>query len=179
MQVTHAWVFPYLQDRSTVRKQKNPSSVSNSCLWLLGLVVVGQIFFLFFSILPTPSVTQVCSCWLMQRGDGSLLQCSSVLPKAATCLFQALRAHGHGGIRAMQRRVASPSAMQIAEDKHREAPPNAVGAEPRLGRTTRCRGWRCLQCPKSSLGTRQRFETTEKLSVFVPCHVSWMCQTRR
>lgn len=66
----------------------------------------------------------------------------------------------------------------LEKSTEREAPPNPVNAESWLGRTRRCRGWRCLQCRKSSSGTRQHFEPTERLSMFVPCNVSWMCHTR-
>lgn len=142
--------------------------------WVWWLLEVFSFFFSFYAPLQLLRFAAASSC----KGK------TGVCPDAAaSCQTQppascSHKGHGRDLSHAREGHRSQRNANCRRKAQGREAPPNPANAEPWLGRTSRCRGWRCLQSRKSSSGTRQHFEPAEKLSVFVLGHVSWMCHTR-
>lgn len=173
-------MVPYLQHRSTVRKQKE-SQLSFKAL-LVGFRFGGcWSFFLFFFFYFTHPISYP-GLQLLAHAKGRQVFAPTQQSSAKTrhLSFPATEgSRAREGSEPCKGRSPLPAQCKLLEKStEREAPPNPVNAESWLGRTRRCRGWRCLQCRKSSSGTRQHFEPTERLSMFVPRNVGWMCHTR-
>lgn len=174
----HEWSLIFSTGAQSENK-KNRSSVSKPCLWVLGLVVVG-VFFFFFFYFTHPISYPGLQLLAHAKGRQVFAPMQQSSAKTRHLSFPATEgSRARKGSEPCKGRSPLPAQCKLLEKStEREAPPNPVNAESWLGRTRRCRGWRCLQCRKSSSGTRQHFEPTERLSMFVPCNVSWMCHTR-